>query len=227
MDGYDGTDPVLECRRLRREYLRGTEVVTALQDVDLQITRGEFVALTGPSGSGKTTLMNLVGCLDSPTSGEVRLGGNRVDRLSGKALVEVRRRSIGFVFQNFYLLPELPAWQNVALPLLFDRRSNREQRAGELLDQVGLTGRRNHLPRELSGGEMQRVSIARALANEPLLILADEPTGKLDTKNGEAVTGLFRELVDAGRTVLVATHDPSLADATDRVITLKDGIIQS
>ena len=214
---------MLSCSALTRHYRRGSEIVRALDGVDLEIAAGRLVALAGPSGSGKTTLMNLIGCLDQPTSGEIRIQGQRVDRLSRSKRVRVRRRSVGFVFQSFHLLPELSARDNVALPLLFDRRRDRHERAEALLQRVGLGERMSHLPSELSGGEMQRVAIARALANEPALILADEPTGKLDSKNGEAVAALFRELADSGVAVLMATHDAGLAGRADEVIRLLDG----
>lgn len=216
---------VLSCKALTREYRRGSETIRALNEVGLDISGGELVALVGPSGSGKTTLMNLVGCLDRPTAGEVWLAGERIDRASPRKLVQIRRRTVGFVFQNFYLLPELPAWENVALPMLFDRRSGREARAKELLSRFGLAERLGHLPSEMSGGEMQRVAIARALANDPAIILADEPTGKLDTKNGRAIVGIFRELAESGITILMATHDMSLAEDADRIVPLKDGVV--
>ncbi len=218
---------VLECKDLRREYRRGAETIKALDGVDLSLDAGELVALVGPSGSGKTTLMNLVGLLDRPTAGELVLAGRRVDGLSRRQRVRERRRRIGFVFQNFYLLPELRAWENVALPMLFDRRPGRSARARELLDRVGLGERKHHLPSELSGGEMQRVAIARALANEPPLILADEPTGKLDTANGERIAALLQDLAAGGVSVLIATHDMDLAATADRIITLKDGRVHS
>ncbi len=218
---------VLECKGLRREYRRGAETIKALDGVDLSLDAGELVALVGPSGSGKTTLMNLVGLLDRPSDGELLLAGQRVDGLSRRQRVRERRRRIGFVFQNFYLLPELRAWENVGLPMLFDRRSGRVERARELLGRVGLGERMNHLPSELSGGEMQRVAIARALANEPPLILADEPTGKLDTANGERIAALLKDLAASGVTILMATHDMDLAATADRIITLKDGRIRA
>jgi putative ABC transport system ATP-binding protein len=218
---------VLECKGLRREYRRGAETIKALDGVDLSLDAGELVALVGPSGSGKTTLMNLVGLLDRPSGGELLLEGQRVDGLSRRQRVRTRRRGIGFVFQNFYLLPELRAWENVGLPMLFDRRPGRSERARELLGRVGLGERMNHLPSELSGGEMQRVAIARALANEPPLILADEPTGKLDTANGDRIAALLKELATSGVTILMATHDMDLAATADRIITLKDGKIRA
>lgn len=218
---------VLECKALRRDYRRGAETIKALDGVDLTLEAGELVALVGPSGSGKTTLMNLVGLLDRPSGGELLLAGRRVDGLTRRQRVRERRRGIGFVFQNFYLLPELRAWENVGLPMLFDRRSGRSERARELLERVGLGERMNHLPSELSGGEMQRVAIARALANEPPLILADEPTGKLDTANGDRIAALLKDLATSGVTVLMATHDMDLAATADRIIALKDGKIRA
>ena len=218
---------VLECKALRRDYRRGAETIKALDGVDLTLEAGELVALVGPSGSGKTTLMNLVGLLDRPSGGELLLAGRRVDGLTRRQRVRERRRGIGFVFQNFYLLPELRAWENVGLPMLFDRRSGRSERARELLERVGLGERMNHLPSELSGGEKQRVAIARALANEPPLILADEPTGKLDTANGDRIAALLKDLATSGVTVLMATHDMDLAATADRIIALKDGKIRA
>jgi len=208
---------------LARHYRRGSETVRALDGVDLEVAPGRLVALVGPSGSGKSTLMNLVGCLDRPTAGEVWLAGARVDDLSDRARVLARRQTLGFVFQSFHLLPELSARDNVALPMLFGRRPDRRRRATELLRRLGLGERLGHLPSELSGGEMQRVAVARALANDPPLILADEPTGKLDTKNRGALMDVFRGLVDSGVTLLVATHDAALAEAADEVVQLEDG----
>jgi ABC-type lipoprotein export system ATPase subunit len=222
-DDKQENEKVLSARKLTRHYRRGSETVKALSGVDLEIGPGRLVALVGPSGSGKTTLMNLIGLLDRPSSGEVWLQGKRVDNLPPGELVKLRRRAVGFIFQNFYLLPELPAWENVTLPMLFDRRAGRAERARELIEQVGLGERLDHLPSELSGGEMQRVAIARALANNPGLVLADEPTGKLDTQNGEAIAGLFRELTDSGVSILMATHDPALADKADEIVRLSDG----
>ena len=215
---------VLSTKELTRHYQRGSETVRALSDVNLEIDPGRLVALVGPSGSGKTTLMNLIGCLDRPTAGEVHLRGRRVDNLTQRELTRVRRRGIGFIFQNFYLLPELSARENVALPMLFDRRTHRLEKADRLLQQVGLGERLDHLPSELSGGEMQRVAIARALANDPALVLADEPTGKLDTKNGEAIAALFADLTASGVSVLMATHDLSLSDKANEIVRLRDGI---
>ena len=223
MNRKSGQDVVLNCRNLTRHYRRGSETVHALDGFEMEIVSGRMVALVGPSGSGKTTLMNMVGCLERPTSGEIRLLGDRVDNLPQRDLVRIRRRRIGFIFQNFYLLPELPAWENVALPMLFDRRGGRAGRARELLRRLGMEDRLDHLPSELSGGEMQRVALARALANDPALILADEPTGKLDTKNSDAIAALFKELADSGATILMATHDARLAEGADEIVRLRDG----
>lgn len=216
---------VLDCRQVSRRYRRGREELNALKGVDLQVREGELVALVGPSGSGKTTLMNIAGCLERPTQGEVWLAGERVDSLPRRRQVLVRRTRLGYIFQNFYLLPELRAWENVALPMLFNRSGKRRKRALALLESVGLSARADHLPSELSGGEMQRVAIARALANDTGLILADEPTGKLDSKNGAAVGEILRELTNKGRAILLATHDMGLAQTADRVIRLKDGLL--
>jgi putative ABC transport system ATP-binding protein len=199
--------------------------VEAVVGVDLEVARGEFLAIMGPSGSGKSTLMNIVGCLDRPTSGEYHLDGRDVARLNDDALADVRRLAIGFVFQTFNLLPRLTSLQNVELPMVYagvpGRR--RRQRAVELLESVGLGGRLSHLPNQLSGGERQRVAVARSLANEPSLLLADEPTGNLDSRSGAEIVALLERLHDEGRTIVLITHEEGVARHAERVIYLKDG----
>ncbi len=199
----------------------------ALRGIDLEIGENEFVSIMGPSGSGKSTLMNLMGCLDKPTSGEYLLEGEKVESLSSNQLAEIRNRKIGFVFQNFNLLPYASAFENVEVPLIFAGLPSRERRkrVEELLEKVGLRDRAHHKPTELSGGEMQRVAIARALANQPRLILADEPTGNLDSASGGEIVDLFAELWRQGHTIVVITHDNEISQRTQRIIRLKDGII--
>jgi putative ABC transport system ATP-binding protein len=208
-------------------YNTGSIMVKALKGVDLDLKAGEFVSIVGPSGSGKSTLMNIVGCLDVPSGGEYLLDGEAVENLAPNQLAEIRNRKVGFVFQNFNLLPYATAYENVELPLVFGNVPSkvRRQRVTDLLERVGLGERMGHKPAELSGGEMQRVAIARALANQPKLILADEPTGNLDSKSGMQIINLFEELWKNGSTVLVITHDQSIAKKTNRVILLKDGLV--
>lgn len=210
---------------LTKQYSRGRETVTALQDASFEIRAGEFVAVVGPSGSGKTTLLNLLGCMDTPTTGTLLLGGQDVSRLSDTGRTRLRRDRLGFVFQHFGLVPTLTVAENVALPAFFARRPD-AARVDSLLETVGLAGRRNHRPHELSGGEMQRVAIARALMNRPLLLLADEPTGNLDTASGEAILHLFRQLNADGLTLIVVTHNPVLAAAAARRMVMRDGRIE-
>jgi len=205
----------------------GEESIDALAGVSLSVTRGEFVALVGTSGSGKTTLMHLLGCLDTPTSGTYRLGGVDVRSLSDDALSELRNREIGFVFQNFNLLPRVSALRNVELPLVYRgvEPEERRQRAGAALERVGLGDRVEHRPNQLSGGQRQRVAIARALVAEPALLLADEPTGNLDSATGKEILELLRALNDAGNTVILVTHEPSIAAQATRAIRLADGLV--
>ncbi|HLJ53560.1 MAG TPA: ABC transporter ATP-binding protein [Chthonomonadaceae bacterium] len=211
---------------LTKVYRRGVESVHALSDVSFRISRGEFIAIVGPSGAGKTTLLHLLGCMDTPTSGRLVLDGQAAGGLSDGALTRLRREKVGFVFQHFGLLPTLTVLENVMLPALFSRRQTRA-RAAELLEQVGIGHRAGHRPHELSGGEMQRAAIARALINSPALLLADEPTGNLDSANGEAILALFQTLNRAGITIAVVTHNPALSAAADRQLTLRDGRLAS
>lgn len=205
----------------------GKVKVRALRGVDLKLDAGEFVSIVGPSGSGKSTLMNICGCLDTPSDGEYRLDGEQVEGLLPNDLAEIRNRKVGFVFQNFNLLPYATAFENVEMPLIFAGRpaKYRREQVTELLTRVGLGDRLDHRPAELSGGEMQRVAIARALANKPKLILADEPTGNLDSKSGREIIDIFEELWTTGTTILMITHDPNVAKRTSRTILLKDGVI--
>ncbi len=217
---------VVSAAGLTKVYPRGVETVRALDGVSFDLAEGEFAAIIGPSGAGKTTLLHLLGCMDSPTSGDLTLAGKSTRGLSDAALTRLRREQVGFVFQHFGLLPTLTVAENVALPTLFSRRKA-ASRAQELLEKVGLTHRRNHRPHELSGGEMQRAAIARALINAPRLLLADEPTGNLDSANGEAIITLFHQLNREGLTIVVVTHNPTLADAARRQLTLRDGQLVS
>jgi len=219
--------PVLEARSLAKTYDTGGAKVMALRGVDLAIARGEFVAIMGPSGCGKSTLLNLLAGLDRPTAGEVRLDGERIDRLSETDLARLRRRHIGFVFQFFNLMPTLSAVENVELPLLLVGRRRRDARrsANELLRELGIGDKHAAAPVQLSGGQQQRVALARALANTPDIVLGDEPTGNLDSAASREVLGLLRGARDRGQTVLLATHDARVAAAADRVITLRDGLV--
>ena len=210
---------------VRKIYDTGKVKVEALRGVDLQVRRGEFMTLVGPSGSGKSTLMNILGCLDVPSEGTYEFDGRRVDRLPPNQLAEIRNQSVGFVFQNFNLLPYSTALENVELPMVFRGIGSRERRkrATQLLERIGLGDRLEHKATELSGGQTQRVAIARALANDPPLILADEPTGNLDSASGVEIFDLFEELWKAGRTIMIITHDPNLPMRTERTIHLRDG----
>lgn len=220
---------MIEIRDLRKVYIMGDEEVAALAGVNLQIARGEYVAVTGPSGSGKSTLMNILGGLDRPTSGTYGFEGEDVGGFSDDELADFRRRRIGFVFQSFQLLPRLTALQNVELPMIYAGMAPRERRAraAELLERVGLGARMGHRPTQLSGGQQQRVAIARSLANRPDLLLADEPTGALDTQTGEDVLKLFRELNVEGLTLAIVTHDPEVAEQAKRRVSFRDGLIVS
>ena len=214
---------LIELESVTKRYRRGSETITAVNGVSMNVAQGDFIAIVGPSGSGKTTLLNLIGCVDQPDAGVLRIDAQEIVGLDERALTHIRARKIGFVFQQFFLLPTLTALENVLLPSLFLRNGDRSKRAGELLKQVGLGGRADHRPSQLSGGEMQRVAIARALINEPQILLADEPTGNLDSQSSADVLQIFRELNATGLTILVVTHNPELARQTGRVVTLKDG----
>ncbi|MBZ4038537.1 ABC transporter ATP-binding protein [Lysobacter sp. 13A] len=220
---------MLELRAIRKAYRMGSETVVALDDVNLQIHRGQSVAFVGSSGAGKSTLLNILGCLDRPDSGSYRLNGRRIDALSENDLALVRNREIGFVFQNFQLLPRVSALHNVAQPLVYRpmKPAERFELARRALARVGLADRGHHLPTQLSGGQRQRVAIARALCGQPSILLADEPTGNLDSKTGEAILRLFDELVADGHTVLMVTHESEVADRCQRVLRLSDGRLVS
>ena len=219
--------PVIEMQRMRKVYSTGTVEVEALRGIDLTVRPNEFLAIVGPSGSGKSTLLNIVGCLDRPTSGSYRLDGETVDELDADRLADIRNRKVGFVFQSFNLLPQITAFENVELPLLFKGVPTRQrrERVEELFAAVGLSDRMRHRPTELSGGQTQRVAIARALVSDPALILADEPPGNLDTTSGKDILHLFEELSEQGRTMLVITHDAAIAARTRRVVRITDGQI--
>ena len=224
-----GAVPVIATRDLRKVYAEGTQAeVVALRDADLTVGRGEFVAIMGPSGSGKSTLMNLIGCLDTPTSGDYACDGVDVSRLDREALATIRREKIGFVFQGFHLLGRMSALDNVAMPLTYTGvpAAQRREKAQALLETVGLGERSHHLPSELSGGQQQRVAIARALVNDPPILLADEPTGALDSKTGEEILNLFKRLRDANHTVILITHDAHVAAHADTVYEIFDGVLR-
>lgn len=214
---------MIQMNSLTKTYPRGREEVHALRGITLDIAEGEFVAVLGPSGSGKSTLMNMIGLMDRPTSGHLAIGGRPVNTLSEREMTALRRDTIGFVFQQFLLVPTMTALANVQLPMYFAGRPNGGNRARELLESVGLGRRMHHLPSQMSGGELQRVAIARALANGPSILLADEPTGNLDTKTAESVYNLLREINRMGTAIVLVTHNPELADLIPRVITLRDG----
>jgi putative ABC transport system ATP-binding protein len=218
---------VINLKGLTKVYDMGRVKVEALKGIDLEVREGEMVAITGPSGSGKSTMMNLIGCLDTATAGSYRLRGEAVSGLSREELAGIRNRRVGFIFQNFNLLPQISAYENVEMPLLFGGMSRHKRRARvrELMERVGLSERVDHKPTELSGGEMQRVAIARALAMDPDIILADEPTGNLDTSSGSDIMNLFQELWKHGHTILVISHDPALATRAPRQVEIRDGLI--
>lgn len=223
------TRPIISANNLSRTYIMGVEKVHALRNVTLDITKNEYVALMGPSGSGKSTLMNLIGCLDSPTSGEYYLNNQLVSEMSDGELAAVRNKEIGFVFQTFNLLPRLSSLDNVALPLVYAgiKRSQRNEIAAHVLEQVGLLDRMHHKPNELSGGQRQRVAIARALVNNPSIILADEPTGNLDTKTSLEIMEIFEKIHSLGNTIILVTHEPDISLYAHREIRLRDGEIES
>jgi putative ABC transport system ATP-binding protein len=218
---------IIRMAGIKKIYDTGKVKVEALKGIDLEIHKGEMVAIVGPSGSGKSTLMNLVGCLDTPSEGEYQLAGENVAGVTRDQLAEIRNRRVGFVFQNFNLLPHITSLENVEMPMLFGgvRPRERRERATEVLTRVGLGDRVDHRPTELSGGQMQRVAIARALAMNPDIILADEPTGNLDSTSGSDIMSLFTELWQQGRTLVIITHDPALAKRASRVVEIRDGRI--
>jgi len=220
---------VIQIRDLKKIYKMGDSIVKALNGVTFDVERNEYIAIMGPSGSGKSTLMNMIGCLDTPTSGDYYLNGSSVSQMDDNELAAIRNREIGFVFQTFNLLPRTDCLQNVELPLIYSgmKSSERKERARETLEKVGLGDRTHHKPNELSGGQRQRVAIARALVNNPSILLADEPTGNLDTKTGVEIMELFEELYRAGNTILLVTHEEDIAEHARRVIRLRDGVIES
>jgi len=221
-------DAVIQIENLTRVYQMGETEVRALAGVSLEVKRNEYIAIMGPSGSGKSTLMNMIGCLDTPSSGEYILNGNHVSQMNDSDLAEVRNREIGFVFQTFNLLPRTSCLANVELPLIYAgvKASDRKERALEVLDKVGLGDRVDHKPNELSGGQRQRVAIARALVNSPSILLADEPTGNLDTKTGDEIMLLFEELYRSGNTIILVTHENEIAEYARRIVRLRDGLVE-
>lgn len=221
--------PIIELSEISKKYQIGTEVIHALRSISLSIYKNEYVALMGPSGSGKSTLMNMLGCLDSPTSGEYILNKLSVAKMTDNELAEVRNKEIGFVFQTFNLLPRSSTLDNVMLPLVYAGmpKQQREERAKQVLEQVGLGNRMNHKPNELSGGQRQRVAIARALVNNPAIILADEPTGNLDSKTSVEIMGLFEDIHKNGNTIILVTHEEDIALHAHRIVRLKDGLVES
>jgi putative ABC transport system ATP-binding protein len=222
------TTPILSLHDVRKTYVTGSQEVHALAGINLDVAEGDYVAIMGPSGSGKSTLMHILGCLDLPTSGTYELAGTDVSGMTEAELAHVRNVRIGFVFQQFNLLPSLPAWRNVELPLTYAgvARAERRQRAERSLERVGLAERVDHRPGELSGGQQQRVAVARALVTDPALILADEPTGNLDSRSTADVLGLFAELHAAGRTIVLITHEEEVAAAAERVVRVRDGLVE-
>ncbi len=219
---------IIETKEISRVYQMGSETINALVSVSISINKGEYVAFMGPSGSGKSTLMNIIGCLDTPSSGTYILNNNDVSDLTENELAEIRNKEIGFVFQTFNLLPRASSLENVALPLVYAGLSKyeREERALAALDNVGLADRASHKPNELSGGQRQRVAIARALVNDPSIILADEPTGNLDSKTSYSIMDLFQELHDKGNTIIMVTHEDDIAHYAHRIVRLRDGLIE-
>lgn len=223
------SNKVIETSKISKVYRMGAEIINALKSIDIEILRGEYVAFMGPSGSGKSTLMNIIGCLDTPTSGKYVLNGNDVSDLTEDELAEIRNKEIGFVFQTFNLLPRASALENVAMPLIYAgyNKSDRHDKAYDVLESVGLGSRAKHKPNELSGGQRQRVAIARALVNDPSIILADEPTGNLDSKTSYEIMGLFQDLHDKGNTIIMVTHEDDIAHYAHRIVRLRDGLVES
>ena len=222
-------NPLINIKQIKRDFQLGSETINVLKGINLQINKGEYVALMGPSGSGKSTLMNLLGCLDTPTSGTYILNGKDVSQMHDDDLAEIRNKEIGFVFQTFNLLPRTTALDNVALPMIYAgySKTDRNTRASEVLTQVGLADRMDHQPNQLSGGQRQRVAVARALVNKPSIILADEPTGNLDSKTSVEIMKLFGDIHAAGNTVILVTHEEDIAEYAHRIIRLRDGLIES
>jgi putative ABC transport system ATP-binding protein len=220
---------IIETKNIAKRYIMGTEIVDALKDISISINKGEYVAFMGPSGSGKSTLMNIIGCLDSPTNGSYVLNQKDVSKMSENELAEVRNQEIGFVFQTFNLLPRQSSLENVALPLIYAgySKTDRTIKAQKVLDSVGLGTRSMHKPNELSGGQRQRVAVARALVNDPSILLADEPTGNLDTRTSYEIMGLFNEIHAKGNTIIMVTHEEDIANYAHRIIRLRDGLIES
>jgi len=221
--------PLIKITNIKRDFALGNEIVYVLKGIDLEINKGEYVALMGPSGSGKSTLMNLLGCLDTPTSGNYILNGKDVSQMQDDELADIRNKEIGFIFQTFNLLPRTTALDNVALPMIYAgySKSERNARATEVLKQVNLADRMDHQPNQLSGGQRQRVAIARALVNKPSIILADEPTGNLDSKTSEEIMALLEEIHKNGNTIIVVTHEEEIAAHAKRIIRMRDGMIES
>lgn len=217
---------MITLNKVEKVYRRGAEHVRALKRINLEIKQGEFAAVVGPSGAGKTTLLHLLGCLDVPTEGEIIFNGERIDRMREKDIVNLRREKIGFIFQQFYLIPGLSVADNIALPLLFKKEKPDKKKVESLARLVGLENRIEHTPEKLSGGEMQRTAIARALINDPEIVLADEPTGNLDSENSEKIFDLLKGLNKKGLTVLMISHNPDLASRAERIIRIKDGVIE-
>jgi putative ABC transport system ATP-binding protein len=221
-------ETVIKIRKIVRNFKLGSETIKVLREIDLDIEKGEYVALMGPSGSGKSTLMNILGCLDTPTSGEYELNGQIVSKLDDNELADIRNKEIGFIFQTFNLLPRSTALDNVILPLIYAGKSKteRDTMARKALDQVGLSDRITHKPNELSGGQRQRVAIARALVNNPSILLADEPTGNLDSKTSVEIMGLLHDIHESGNTIIIVTHEEDIAQHAHRIIRLRDGVIE-